>query len=99
MSIRDRGWRRYQRQRMIARALKTEIVKYWWYDDQLTTKNQERQEFLKDIASRHCDRLSLCSCSACGNQRHNDWLKNWDMLTMQERRAYNSFLDQMKEIE
>jgi hypothetical protein len=97
MSKRNRGWRRAQRARMIQRALKTEMVKYWYYDLNTSPKDPKRQDFLKEIAARYCDRLAPCSCYACGNQRHNDWQNSWDMLTMQERRAYNRFIDQVED--
>jgi len=100
MSTRNRAWRRAQRARMIQHALRSERIRWWYYPtDDNSPKSKEYQDHLREMAARQCDRLAACSCYMCGNQRHNDWQSNWDMLTLQERRAYNAFLDGLKEAE
>jgi hypothetical protein len=73
---------------MINRALKTEFIKSW----------DPHNTDVKEKAARFCDILAPCSCYACGNQRHNDWQNSWEMLTLAERKGYNSFIDQMTEV-
>lgn len=37
-----------------------------------------------------------CSCHMCGNPRRNVWLKAKDCLTMQEKKALDSYEDQIE---
>ncbi len=39
-----------------------------------------------------------CSCSMCGNPRRNDWQPVPEQLTMQERKAWDNYNDNMEEI-
>ena len=38
-----------------------------------------------------------CSCYMCRNQRHNDWQKAEERLTVQERKALEDYNDQKEE--
>ena len=38
-----------------------------------------------------------CSCSGCGNQRHTGWNSQRDRLTLPEKRAEDSFKDQLED--
>ena len=46
-------------------------------------------------ASRIHNHMAKCSCSACGNQRHNRWNSDAERLTMQERKQYNALSEQL----
>ena len=46
----------------------------------------EKEKLLKKASYRRRDTTKCCSCSMCGNPRRNDWGKNKDKLTMQEKR-------------
>lgn len=41
----------------------------------------------KERALYNYDHMCNCSCSGCGNQRHNTWQPLDERLTMQERKA------------
>lgn len=63
----------------------------WWY-----YTYQTDEELLKE-ASFLAITPQRCSCSLCGNQRHNQWLTKWEQLTQQERRAKIDEMEQIKE--
>lgn len=86
MSMRDRSYRRYQRMRKRVHARKV-IHDSWGVDD---------PEELEMYVGQSADNLQVCSCPACGNQRHNEWAPVIERLTMAERRAHESFNDQME---
>jgi hypothetical protein len=50
-------------------------------------------------ACRWADNMKRCSCYCCGNPRHNEWDKEKYRITMQERKAYDSYLAQVKDLE
>lgn len=42
------------------------------------------------------DHMTQCSCSGCGNQRHNTWQSSDERLTMQERKANDNYKDELE---
>jgi len=63
----------------------------WWYYN-----HQTDEELLKDAAFLAVT-PRRCSCSLCGNQRHNKWLTKWEQLTQQERRSKIDEIEQINE--
>ena len=84
----SRALRRYHRERLLARA----------YHIFITDQLNEHEHALWRARRMHSN-MKACSCSMCCNQRSNPWLKNNEMLTMQERRAYDDYLCQLEEVE
>ena len=85
---RTRAFRRHHRERMIKKALGTELIRSWYPED-----------FKQEAAVRFHNRLAPCSCYGCGNQRHNDWQPLKERLTMQERKLYNALEEGLEEYE
>jgi len=50
----------------------------------------------KEWALMNYDHMCNCSCPMCCNERSNKWLKRRDKLSMQERKAEDSYNDQLK---
>lgn len=84
----SRAQRRFHRARMHTRATEM-ILEWYWYSERLT------KEELHLAASRRRDHMCNCSCSGCGNPRHNKWNSLDDRITMQERRHKAKFVDEM----
>lgn len=86
-----RALRRFHNARMLNRA--KEMISEWyrWDDVPLDPKELHLQ------AKMRRDHMCVCSCSGCGNQRHNDYASHKDRLTMPEIKAEDSYLDAMKE--
>lgn len=84
--MRNRAWRRYQRQRMQRHA------QYILY---------HRLSFDKEDALHYApywrDNLKKCSCWMCGNPRRNGWDRE-ARYTMQERRVVDAFSDGLEEL-
>jgi hypothetical protein len=83
---------------MIQHALRTEMIRWWFYDGYTSPKDPERRAFLREQAARYCDILHPCSCSMCGNPRRSGWLNKRDSGTMQERKAQEDFEDQIRDL-
>jgi hypothetical protein len=88
---RDRGWRRYQRERIKARRKRhghwafhasEELLARWRWGDGISHEELPRSELLAaNLAARYVDTPKPCSCYLCGNRRH------LGQPTAQERRA------------
>ena len=74
---RGRAWRRWQKIRRKARALK--IVLNCWAT---TNGSRCQEEWIKNFSNRMADTGTGCSCPACGNER-----RHFGRITVQERRA------------
>lgn len=88
---RKRALRRHHTRRMHKRAV--EMVKGWYWPPEAPS----RQE-LFETARRYRDHMKVCSCSSCGNPRNNVWSHRREKMTMPERKAEDSYLDQLEEV-
>lgn len=79
--IMNRALRRHHRARMLKGAMLK--IRAW----------EETPKDLHGRASRRFNNMKGCSCSMCCNERRNPWTKRRDRLTIQERRAEDSFKD------
>ena len=84
----SRAQRRHDNARMLERAKR----KFYYWNDE----NEDR-EHLHKILRQVRDNLAICSCYMCGNQRHNDWQNNKEMLTMQERKHITDIEEGLEE--
>lgn len=84
----SRALRRHHRARLLRRAIKT-YQNWGWPDD---------PDHLLWKARRSYNNMAVCSCVMCCNERRNPWLKKYDQLTMQEKKAYNRFCYEMEEL-
>lgn len=84
--MRDRNWRRGQRDRAYERAIRKNK---WLWEEHFWGSDEERH-----VAARKAARTRKpCSRYCCGNPR-----RHWDgdsRLTMQEHRANQDFQDQL----
>ena len=87
---RKRALRRHHARRMHRKAV--EMIKGWYWPPE-TPPHQE----LFERARRFRDHMCVCSCSGCGNPRKADWGTRRDRLTMPERKAEDTYLDQLEE--
>ena len=83
MAKSKRALRRHHRARMLTRA--ENMLKDWGEDKSRLTWR----------AIRMYNNMQNCSCSMCCNERSNPWLKNYDRLTMQEKKALDNYKDQI----
>lgn len=97
MTMRTRAWRRFQRARMIKRALRSEAIAHWYLGLDNSPKSKEAQDALRKVAVRQHDYMAVCSCNMCGNPRRSGWGGKDCVLTMAERRADDTFNDQLEE--
>ena len=88
----SRANRRHHRARMIKRAL------HYWVVDVYNDSEPNNPEIIKRAAMFH-NHLAACSCTGCGNQRHNEWLPKREKGTMQERRAKDKYKYELIESE
>ena len=77
--MRDRAWRRHQKQ--LTRRKAANIAKKWSgiFDDPEFAKQQV------DFAVKNADHLKSCSCDSCCNPRRSEWVK--EKRTWQEIQA------------
>ena len=83
----SRALRRIQRVRLNRRAKR--IYEGWWFD---ISKNK-----INHNAVRLRDNMKNCSCFMCGNPRRGKGIYE-EVLTMQERKALDSYNDQLEEV-
>ena len=83
----SRALRRHHRARMFTRALNK--VRRWHPD----------QEWITWYAHRVADNMAICSCEMCKNPRRSGWTPKFERMTMQERKEFERFLYDLKEIE
>ncbi len=57
------------------------------------------QEWIEKSIYKMYDNFTTCSCWMCCNQRHNPFLSKEERLTMQERKANESFLTEIKDLD
>lgn len=88
----SRAIRRQHRARMIKKAMKYEIIRWW--NCQIDTEEKRKKR-----ATQLHNHLKPCSCYMCGNQRHNDWQNKTERLTIQERKELENYNNQIKELE
>ena len=88
---RKRALRRFHDERMLHRA--KEMILDWYRWDQTLPDPEE----IYQQARRRRDDMCACSCSGCGNQRHTGWNSLRDRLTIPEKRAEDSFKDQLED--
>ena len=72
--MRNRAERRHHHRRMIKR-----VSKFTWFN---WMSPESKEKHIKQMAENR----QICSCSACGNQRHNNWSSEEEKMTMRERR-------------
>lgn len=87
----SRALRRHHRARLMRRAIRKSKEWYW--------VDQGDQEWILWRAQRTWNNMQNCSCHMCGNERHNDWASERERLTMPERKAEDSYLDQLEEVD
>ncbi len=85
-----RALRRYHNARMLERAKRMVLEWYW--------EPNPDPKIVQDQARRRRDHMCACSCSGCGNPRNSDWSSRKERLTMPERKAEDSFNDQIADI-
>ena len=92
----SRAQRRYQRAR-----IKNNRRNYWGYGKYGWRNycNHGIEEMPKDVAGWVTRTPTPCSCSMCGNPRHNVWQNKKERLTLQERKAFEAYKDNMEEID
>ena len=88
---RKRALRRYHTSRMQQKAVRMLNEWNWFW-------NEENPKEKHDIARRWRDNMCRCSCSGCGNPRNHDWYPRRERLTMPERKAEDSYLNQLEEL-
>ena len=85
MKNKIRALRRFHRNRLVRRYMNYNIVAVF-------------SDNSKKAATRLVDHITSCSCSVCGNQRHNYWLNKQERLSIQERQAIDNFKCEMDDI-
>lgn len=80
-----RALRRHHRARLVKRET-NRLSLTWTHIKDLTIFVNKRYNNMKN-----------CSCYLCCNERRNPWLGGEERLTLQERRALDSYDDQMEE--
>ncbi len=88
----SRALRRHHRARLINRYADYDIIR-WRYED-----DYDRIQKCRDQAKLLVDHIAICSCSMCRNERRNPWVNNRERLTMQERKAEDSYKDEIREL-
>lgn len=83
--MRSKTFRRHQRERMRAHA-RNVVVNIWGI-----THNTE------DMVNHLADDMCNCSCSYCGNPRRSVWNKGKNIFTIAERKARDSYNDQIED--
>lgn len=90
MSSPSLAMRRHQRDRYLSKTI-SQVKHRWWWDDY--SAHEIRLRSLKLTKNR-----AICSCSMCGNVRHNGWISKWEQLSRQEQRAQVDFEQQLVDI-
>lgn len=89
---RKRALRRHHNNRMRRRAF-NKIAFEWWWIDNSTDKE------IWDRVNKQYNHMCICSCSMCGNPRRGGgWVTGLERLTLQERKALDSYNDQIADI-
>jgi hypothetical protein len=91
MTNKTRNMRRHHRARKIRKVSNYTIIYYWNNEDSIPSVRYER-------AKLFADNPTICSCMMCRNPRRNDWAKTDEKLTMPERKANDSYNDQIEEL-
>ncbi len=84
-----RARRRRVKESAYRRAVKYIVQGYYFPINEEDVINQ---------AQRRADNFQICSCHACGNQRHNPWLPADERLSIQERKAWTDMKQQYEEL-
>lgn len=79
MKTQKRAIRRAHARRMYKRTCRI-LISEW-----------DRPDLIPHLAVRMYNNLTICSCMMCQNSRNNEWLKAYDRLTMQEKKALDSY--------
>jgi len=67
------------------------LIDRWWGRN----KNDPEDLKYKQMVGCLSDNLKNCSCWVCCNQRHNQWAKKKERLTMAERRMLDNYKEDL----
>jgi len=90
-----RAKRRYHRARLINNR------KCHWGYGLHGWRNDSTSEFTtmpKELKGLVANTPTPCSCDMCGNPRRTGWLKKYDKLKMQEKKALDNYNNQLEEL-
>ena len=82
---RKRALRRFHDARMLSRAKRMILDWYFWDETKIDPAELHQQ------AKRRRDHMCNCSCSSCGNPRNTTWNSQRERLTLQEKKAEDSY--------
>ena len=74
-----------------------EIVRWrYTYDDKDPLNSEENRH---KSASRLVDNIAICSCYMCRNVRRSPYTKNYDRLTLPEKKALDRYEYDLEEVD
>lgn len=85
----SRATRRYHRERLLKRAIKKHTEAGWF----------DTPEQILWMAHRTWNNMTNCSCDGCCNERRSIWNQGLQKLTLQERKALDSYKQQLEEVD
>ena len=86
-----RALRRHHAERMKKHVRKLLIAREWW---NYSPNNKKDKIYLAEQVKVRYNNYTKCSCSMCGNPRHNSWE---NPLTMAEHRNKISYYEWLQE--